>query len=230
MNNGQFQFGHKINKGRVMSDATRRKIGKIHKGKLKSLDHKIKISKTLLGRSLTKDHILSISNSKIGHIVSNETRKKIGESNRTTLKKISENNRGRMPVNQQKPGIFNNIVRGYFNIGGKMMFFRSKWEANYALYLNFLIKQGEIDRWEYEPESFLFEKIRSGTRTYRPDFKVYKKDGSFVFHEVKGWMDPKSLTKLKRMRIYFPHIKIIVIDGDSYKDVKSKIGRMLKFF
>ena len=27
--------------------------------------------------------------------------------------------------------------------------------------------------------------------------------------------------KIKRMRIYFPHVKLIVIDGDSYKDIKN---------
>ena len=123
-----------------------------------------------------------------------------------------------------------NVHRGYFDIDGKQVFFRSTWEANIALYLNFLIKQGEILRWEYEPKSFLFEKIRSGTRTYRPDFQVFKKDGTDEFWEIKGWMDPKSATKIKRMRIYFPEVKLIVIDGDSYKDIRNKIGKLLKFY
>lgn len=137
---------------------------------------------------------------------------------------------GVMPKNLQTPGRFGNVVRGYFDIDGKKMFFRSKWEANYALYLNFLIRQKQIVRWEFEPQTFLFEKIRSGTRTYKPDFKVYKSDGSFEFHEVKGWLDPQSKTKLKRMKKYFPEIKLILVDGDSYKDIRKKLGRMLKFY
>lgn len=137
---------------------------------------------------------------------------------------------GIMPKNLQTPNRFDHVKRGYYNINGVKMFFRSKWEANYALYLNFLCGQRQIEHWEYEPESFLFEKIKSGTRTYRPDFKVFRADGGFEFHEIKGWMDPQSLTKLKRMRIYFPHIKIVVIDKVSYHDIKKKVGGMLKFY
>ena len=60
--------------------------------------------------------------------------------------------------------------------------------------------QGEILKWEYEPETFWFEKIKRGVRTYTPDFKVTEKDGSIIFHEVKGYMDARSKTKLKRMK------------------------------
>jgi len=125
---------------------------------------------------------------------------------------------------------FENIQRGYYLVGGKQRFFRSKWEANVALYLNFLVKQKEIKNWEYEPTSFLFEKIKSGTRLYRPDFKVFKNDNSFEFWEVKGWMDSRSLTKLKRMKKYYPAIKIILIEKDTYYDIRNKIGRVLKFY
>ena len=90
--------------------------------------------------------------------------------------KVNRNDRG-----LQKPGAFCNIKRGYFDINGKKMFFRSKWEANYACYLDFLVKQKQIKKWEYEPDCFIFEEIKFGTRSYRPDFKVTNNDGSVIY-------------------------------------------------
>ena len=120
--------------------------------------------------------------------------------------------------------------QGHYNINGKDIYFRSLWEANYALYLDFLIKNHEIKSWEFEPQTFWFEKIKRGIRSYLPDFKVYKNDDSFEYHEVKGWMDKKSVTKLKRMKKYYPNIRVIVIDEDSYKDIKKKLGKAIGFF
>jgi hypothetical protein len=138
--------------------------------------------------------------------------------------------RGIMPKNTMGKGKYCNVVRGWFNINDKKMFFRSKWEANYALYLDFLIKQNKIIKWEYEAEVFIFEKIKFGTRSFRPDFKIFNNDGSVEFHEVKGWMDKKSATKLKRMRIYFPQIKLRLVGKEDYQLLKKQVGNLLKFF
>lgn len=96
-------------------------------------------------------------------------------------------------------------------------FFRSSWEANYARYLNILIRQQVIIKWEYEPDEFEFVKIKRGTRYYIPDFKVFYPNGSFEYHEVKGYYDRTSLTKLKRFRKYFPHLSLIMIDSEWFK-------------
>jgi hypothetical protein len=96
---------------------------------------------------------------------------------------------------------YNRVKRGTIEIGGKTFFARSSWEANIAAYLQFLKEHNEILDWEHEPETFWFEKIKRGVRSYLPDFKVTKNDGSFYFAEVKGWMDDKSKTKIKRMAI-----------------------------
>jgi len=96
--------------------------------------------------------------------------------------------------------------------------FRSSWEANYARYLNYLQAQGKIKRWEFEPDTFWFEEIKRGVRSYLPDFKVWPADGGDPYYiEVKGWMDAKSATKLKRMAKYYPHIKIKVVDQTQYR-------------
>lgn len=149
-----------------------------------------------------------------------------------TRKRISDAHVGKMPLNLNRFGFgkFSNVKRGYFDINGERLFFRSKWEANYALYLNFLIKQNQINKWEYEKDVFIFEKIQFGTRSYRPDFKIYKNDGSFEYHEIKGYMTQRSKTQIKRMAKYFPEVMLILITSKEYKELKSKIGSLLKFF
>ncbi len=98
------------------------------------------------------------------------------------------------------------------DLGGQ--YFRSAWEANYARYLTFT-----KTRWEYEKQTFWFEKIRRGVRSYTPDF--YLPDQK-VFHEVKGWMDKKSATKLKRMRIYYPSETVHVIGREFFKQANKQ--------
>lgn len=105
-------------------------------------------------------------------------------------------------------------------------FFRSSWEANYARYLNWLLEKGEIDRWEYEPETFWFLEIKRGVRSYKPDFKIFEKGISY-FVEVKGWMDPKSKTKLKRMKKYYPSVRIDVVGVKEYNQIKNTLSRIL---
>lgn len=108
------------------------------------------------------------------------------------------------------------------------MFFCSAWEANIARYLNFLIKRGDVERWEYESETFWFEKIRRGVRSYTPDFKVWSKGGGDpYFIEVKGWMDKKSATKLKRMKKYHPNVRIDVIDEKRYRGIARTAGPLI---
>ncbi|GAI62534.1 unnamed protein product [marine sediment metagenome] len=126
--------------------------------------------------------------------------------------------------------VYEDVGRGRYDINGKEMFFRSKWEANYALYLDFLVKQKQIKKWAYEEDTFIFDKIKFGTRSYKPDFKVYNEDKNFEYHEVKGHMTARSKTQIKRMAKYYPDIKLIIIDEDIYEDIKKKLGKMLKFY
>lgn len=111
------------------------------------------------------------------------------------------------------------------DLGG--LYVRSAWEANYARYLNWLQMQGEIRGWEFEPDTFEFHRIKRGTRFYTPDFKVTNKDGSVEYHEVKGWMDPASKTKLARMARYYPEVKIILIDGPVYRTLTKQLRGLI---
>lgn len=98
--------------------------------------------------------------------------------------------------------------------------FRSSWERNYARYLNFLVKKKQIKGWEFEPKTFWFEKVKRGVVSYKPDFLIHKNNGKHEWHEVKGWMDPKSKTKIKRMAKYFPDEVLHVIAKDEYNAIK----------
>jgi hypothetical protein len=138
---------------------------------------------------------------------------------------------GKMPRNlNYGVGSFPNVQRGEYECSKGSVYFRSKWEANYALYLDFLVKQGEIKEWEYEADVFIFDQIKFGTRSYRPDFKVWNNNGSFEYHEIKGYMDPKSKTKLRRMGKYYPEVKLILVERSFYTDLVRKLGKVLKFY
>lgn len=104
---------------------------------------------------------------------------------------------------------------------------RSGWEANFARYLHWLCCQGEIVSWNYEPCEFWFEGIKRGCRSYKPDFVVEEKNGTIVYYEIKGWMDAVSATKLKRMKKYFPDVKVVLVDADMYKGLQKTVGKLI---
>lgn len=107
-------------------------------------------------------------------------------------------------------------------------YFRSSWEANYARWLNLLVKQGKIVGWTYEPETFIFHTITRGCRTYTPDFRIELVDGGHEWHEVKGWMDPKSKTRLDRMARHYPGERIVLVESAWFRDANRKgLGALL---
>lgn len=126
---------------------------------------------------------------------------------KNALKSKKENNYSRS-VSGKRPDLNN-------------QFFRSKWEANYARFLNLLIKQNKIYKWEYEVDTFIFSEIKKGIRSYTPDFKIWETKESIPYYvEIKGWLDNKSKTKLKRMEKYYPSIKIVMFMEKEYKELK----------
>lgn len=106
------------------------------------------------------------------------------------------------------------------DLGGR--YFRSRWEANYARLLNHKVAAGEIAKWEYEPDTFEFERIKRGTRFYTPDFKVHDLHGGYEYHEIKGWMDSTSALKLRRMAKYHPKEVVRVIGKPQYREISNE--------
>lgn len=129
--------------------------------------------------------------------------------------------------------MFENIYRGIYAVGNKEIYFRSLWEANYALYLEWLKTQGEIKDWQYEPERYDFiyqdgKKLRSLGLGYLPDFRVVNNDGTFYLVEIKGYK--QGVLKLKRMKKFYPEIKIELVDSKAYATLKRKLGKVLNFY
>lgn len=112
-------------------------------------------------------------------------------------------------------------------IGGKRFYARSNWEANYGCYLQFLKERGLISEWSHEPRTYWFSGIKRGVVSYLPDFEVVEPSGEAVLHEVKGHMDSRSRTKLKRMRKYYPEIRIVLIDRVQYASIKKQLARLI---
>ena len=101
------------------------------------------------------------------------------------------------------------------------------WEANWARYLNFLLLHGEIRSWDYEPDTFWFEGIKRGTRSYTPDFRITENDGRVVYHEIKGYLDRESRTKLSRMALYHPSVRVQLIDQTTYRRNARTLSRLI---
>lgn len=113
---------------------------------------------------------------------------------------------------------------GWREIAGDKYYFRSKWEANYARHLDFLLANGQIHDWKHEPDTFWFDEIKRGVRSYLPDFRITENDGSMWYAEVKGYFDSKTKTKIKRFRKYYPRWELILIDKKWF----SKNNRMMR--
>lgn len=113
---------------------------------------------------------------------------------------------------------------GWREIGGYKKFYRSRWEANYARYLQMLKERGEISNWLHEPDTFWFDGILRGTRSYLPDFKVFHNDGRIEYHETKGWMDQRSRTQQKRMKKYHPEVVIVLIQQKEYTILEKQFS------
>jgi hypothetical protein len=116
---------------------------------------------------------------------------------------------------------------GWREIGGQRIYARSRWEANIGRMLEFRRAAGDIAKWEHEPITFWFEKIKRGVRSYKPDFRITENDGSQSYIEVKGWMDARSKTTLSRMKRYHPDVKIDVIESKRYAAIQQQLKMVI---
>lgn len=113
------------------------------------------------------------------------------------------------------------IARGGFrkDLG---IYVRSKMEANILRYYKF-IKVKYI----YEPAEFEFDKIKRGSRFYKPDIYLPEQDKLI---EIKGFFTASDKTKLRRFKRYYPRMfaKLEFIVPDKYSRSKAN-GKMIKF-
>lgn len=141
---------------------------------------------------------------------------------RLTIEQLNAyNDRSRKPAKDKvvMADAYTSNARGWYEFdGGKRYYLKSLWEINYAHYLEFLRKAKNILDWEYEPRIFNFPKdsYKAGPFAYKPDFFITNKNDQ-EWHEVKGWMNGSSKSKLKRFAKHFPDEKLTVIDSAWFK-------------
>jgi hypothetical protein len=169
----------------------------------------------MLGKNHTKETRDQMSVSRMGRKVSAATTLKIMKTRLVRYGTTSPN---------IKRGSWKSAWR---EIGGRRIFARSRWEANYARYLEWLKVNGQIKEWEHEPQTFWFEGIRRGCCSYLPDFRVTENNGSIGFHEVKGWFDARSKTKIKRMAKYHPTVSLRIIAAPWFKQNGRKLSGII---
>ena len=104
--------------------------------------------------------------------------------------------------------------------------FRSKWELDYARYLDVLKATRRIVDWDYEPERL---EIGAGAH-YTPDFRVMLPGGGYEFREVKGYQREAAMVRLKVAAKHFPHRRFVLVTrkrGDwVHKHIpSSRVGR-----
>lgn len=105
------------------------------------------------------------------------------------------------------------------------LYVRSSWEANYARYLNWLVEADQIAAWEYEPDTFQFQDSRSPVKVYTPDFKVFGLNGNYYYHEIKGYLSPRSQEQIAQMRSEYAAEPLILIDSRTYKGLEKAVAR-----
>ena len=179
--------------------------------------------KGMLGKNHTKEYSLECGRraSKLWNQSSQKEKNvRICKSLMTRLKNFGS-------LAPQKGGKDVSWKQGWRVIGGVRKFYRSRWEANYARYLEFQKINGLIKDWKHEPETFWFPKILRGVRCYLPDFKIYNLDGSHYWVEVKGYYDDRSKTKIKRFKKYHKEEKLVLVDGKWFAKNARKISGLI---
>ncbi len=164
---------------------------------------------------------------------SQATRIVIGEKSSTRWQSMTEDQKAAQILNGLKTRAAHGTLvndrphgswkSGWREIRGRRIYFRSRWEANYGRYLQWLQERGEVLQWEHEPETFWFNGAKRGCMNYLPDFRVRFSDDRVEYHEVKGWMDSRSAAKIEMMRKNYPETALVVIDSKRYHVIEKML-------
>lgn len=172
-------------KNRKHNEISIQSMSEIAKRRIKENGH----PRGMLGKTHTaemKERMRSISKARANAMTQEQWDERTIKSNQTRKNNGTKSNSTQNPFSRTVSG-----KRKDLNC-----FFRSKTEANYARFLNYIGLE-----WVYEPKTFFFDEIKRGTISYTPDFYCPNTD---KWYEVKGWMDGPSITRLKRFKKYHP--------------------------
>lgn len=92
---------------------------------------------------------------------------------------------------------------------GREWKFKSTWELKYAQWLD----EREY-LWDYEPCKFGLRECGC----YTPDFEVLTPDG-IEYHEVKGWLDTKSMNRMLEFQRMYPDRRLKIIGPADMTDL-----------
>lgn len=138
-------------------------------------------------------------------------------TNKSVMKMLKNGTYKKKTTVNGKPRTFT-AHQSWQEIDGRKIFFRSDWEYKFAIYLQRLKCKKLIKEWHHEPETFWYNEIKRGVRSYKPDFKVICNDDTHYWVEIKGYMDSKSITKIKRFKKYYPHEKLMVLGKEWFEE------------
>jgi len=95
--------------------------------------------------------------------------------------------------------------------------YRSKWEALYAVDLDYQKSAGDIIEWLYEPITFklteatIVEGKRHRAITYTPDFVCWLPNGRMRCIEIKGYRNTQAINRYKLAKDKFRRIEFVMI-------------------
>ena len=79
--------------------------------------------------------------------------------------------------------------------------------------------------WQYEPTQIPWMPAPVKERTYTPDFKIIREDGSIFFVEFKGYLRPGDKTKMRAVKKQHPEIDIRFVFMNAYKAASKNIRK-----
>ena len=89
--------------------------------------------------------------------------------------------------------------------------FDSKKEAMYYMNLKLLMQAGEIVGFCRQPQFILVEGSEEDRAiTYKADFIVFNKDGTYEIVDVKGYKSQQWLRTEKHFRLKYPNLKLSI--------------------
>lgn len=101
--------------------------------------------------------------------------------------------------------------------------YASKWEMQYAAHLELQKIVGQIQDWQYEPDTL----VCAGGTKYTPDFRVTYPDGAHEYREVKGLWRKQDRVRMREAAAVSPYAIALVSkrDGAWTTRIVSTAGR-----
>ena len=114
-------------------------------------------------------------------------------------------------------------------VGNRTFKFHSKLEHRWAQYLEFLKRFGHVQYWNYEETKFVFEGETHSPYDYTPDFIVHTSKGETEYHECKGCLRGRDVSRYIKLKKFYPKTVLhLVLDRPDIR-AKKRLTRCLKY-